>query len=355
MGYISLIINTKNLDIIENLNHFMRKKYIQWIFTVTVLLVLLIGAVILALCVGEQSFSLSEIVNIYRNPDGVEYLILANIRIPRIILGFAVGGALSISGVVLQGVYRNPLVEPYTLGISGGAALGVAITIVFGLHHILGVYTLPISGIAGAVVTIFIVYFLSLRKMYLNINRMLLIGVMISFMASSAIMFLLATTTTENLQTIIFWTMGSLDEPNELLIYGTFYTSIVGLIVFYFFSWNLNALRLGENSAKHLGVNTSRTIKILFVLASILTGVSVATVGVIGFVGLIIPHLLRSIVGSDFRILLLSSFLGGSIFIIISDVIARTIISPNELPIGVITGIIGGLMFIVVLSKRLKI
>jgi len=263
----------------------------------------------------------------------------------------AVGGALSLSGVILQGVYRNPLVEPYTLGISGGASLGVAITIVFNLNLIFGMYMLPFSGFIGAVVTTFLVYILAVRKSYYNINRMLLIGVMISFMSSSTMMFLMSTTTAENMNSIVFWIMGSLDEPNTSLVQVVFYISFTGLLLSYLLANQLNALRLGESKAKHLGVNTTFTIRALFILASVLTGVSVSVAGVIGFVGLIIPHLLRMVIGSDYRFLLIASFLGGSIFILISDIIARTIIAPNELPIGVITGMIGGIVFIIVMSK----
>ena len=281
----------------------------------------------------------------------MQQIILSNIRIPRIILGLSVGGALSLAGVILQGIYRNPLVEPYTMGISGGAALGIAIAIVSGLTTSLGAFILPIFGFIGAIITIFLVYFLSIRKGSFSISRMLLLGVMISFVASSAMMFLMSTTTAENMHSIIFWIMGSLDEANSMLLNIVLYTAISGLITAYMFARPLNALSLGESSAKHLGINAGLTIKMMFVVSSLLTGICVSVAGVIGFVGLIIPHLMRMIVGSDNRILLISSFLGGSIFVILSDIIARTIIAPNELPIGVITGMIGGVVFIVVLSR----
>jgi iron complex transport system permease protein len=145
--------------------------------------------------------------------------------------------------------------------------------------------------------------------------------------------------------------MGSLDESNMLLIKVAFYSSVSGLVLTYFFAQPLNALRLGEVKAKHLGINTNVTVKLLFFIASLLTGVAVSVAGVIGFVGLVIPHLIRLIIGNDYRIIIGSSFLGGAIFLILSDTVARTIISPNELPIGVITGFVGGLVFIVVLSR----
>ncbi|RUA06631.1 MAG: iron ABC transporter permease [Flavobacteriia bacterium] len=334
----------------------MSSKHIKQVFFIAIMFLLLITVSLLALSVGEINFTPNEILKIFKNQTGIEYMIIHNIRLPRIILGIAVGGALSLSGVLLQGVYRNPLVEPYTLGISGGASLGVAITIIFNLSFVFGVYMLPVSGFIGAVATTFLVYILAVRKNYYNINRMLLIGVMISFMSSSTMMFLMSTTTAENLNSIIFWIMGSLDEPNKILVKAVFYISLVGLATSYLMANPLNALRLGESKAKHLGVNTTFIIRAIFILASILTGVSVSVAGVIGFVGLIIPHLMRLIIGSDFRLLLISSFLGGGIFILISDIIARTIIAPNELPIGVITGMIGGIVFIIVMSRsKIKI
>jgi iron complex transport system permease protein len=305
----------------------------------------------LAIAVGEKNFSLSEIFRILSEKNSIEYTIISRIRFPRVLLGFAVGGALSLSGVILQGIYRNPLVEPYTLGISGGAALGVAISIVFGLNTVLGSYMLPISGFVGAIFIVSLIYMLSVGQNHININRMLLIGIMISFMASSAMMFLLSITTSENLNNIIFWIMGSLDEPNMFLIQLVLFTSLISLFISYLFTNQLNALRLGESKARHLGINTNFAIRFLFITTSLLTGVCVSVVGVIGFVGLIIPHLFRLFFGSDSRILLLSSFIGGGIFLILCDLIARTIIAPNELPIGVITGIVGGLVFIVVLSR----
>ncbi len=291
-----------------------------------------------------------QLPEILANKTGIEYMVLTKIRIPRLVLAIAVGGSLSLSGAILQGIYRNPLVEPYTLGISGGAALGVAIAIVFGLNT-LSFLSLPLFGFAGALLTLFVVYFLSVKRGGLSINSMLLIGVMVSFVASSAMMFLMSITTTDNLQSIVFWVMGSLDESNNLLIRIAIYSAIAGLLLTYFFAQPLNALRLGEVKAKHLGINTNITIKLLFFVASLLTGIAVAVAGVIGFVGLVIPHLVRLVIGNDYRILIAGSFLGGSIFLILCDTIARTIISPNELPIGVITGFAGGLVFIVVLSR----
>jgi iron complex transport system permease protein len=180
---------------------------------------------------------------------------------------------------------------------------------------------------------------------------MLLIGVMVSFVASASMMFLMATTSSENIHSIVFWMMGSLDEPNSGLIRFALGVSLGGLVLSMAYSRALNALRLGENKAQHLGINANSAVRVLFVIASLLTGVSVSVAGVIGFVGLIIPHIIRLIMGSDYRFLLLGSFLGGGFFLIVCDIIARTIIAPNELPIGVITGLAGGTIFIIMLSR----
>ena len=325
----------------------MRNKYKSWITFLIITIIILLTMIILSLIVGEINIFTKEIYN----PLSIQYSILTKLRLPRIILAFSIGGALSLTGALLQGIYRNPLVEPYTLGISGGAAFGISLTIVFGLHISMGGYMLSVSGFMGSLATIFLVYFLSIKNGSININRMLLIGVMISFIASSFMMLLMAITTTENINSIISWTMGSLDEPNTMLIKIMFFSSIAGLIISYFFARPLNALRLGEAKAQHLGINSAITVRILFVVASLLTGISVSVAGIIGFVGLVIPHIVRLIIGSDYRIFLIGSYLGGSIFLLISDIIAKTIISPNELPIGVITGILGGITFIVVLSK----
>ena len=245
-----------------------------------------------------------------------------------------------------------PLVEPYTLGISGGAALGVSLYIVLGTNLFGGILSIPMSGFLGALLVIMIVYSLSTRKAVLKINGLLLIGVMISFISTSLITLFMALSSTEELHGIIFWIMGSLEEPNWLLIKAVVLVSFFGLVVSYFFCFRLNALSLGEEEAQHLGINTERTKRQLLILSSVLTGCSVAVAGIIGFVGLVVPHFIRMFVGQDHRILLISSFLSGAGFLILCDTLARTVISPLELPVGVVTGILGGSLFIYALTKK---
>lgn len=317
----------------------MQKKIVGWTIWLLVLIAILLGVSILSLSVGAAGLFAQK-------------AIILEIRLPRIILAFAVGGALSLAGVILQGMFRNPLVEPYTLGISGGAVLGVCLHIILGVSRIFGAASVPLFGFLGAAVVIVLVYALSLKKGILKMQGLLLTGVMISFICSSLFMLIMAISHREDLHGIIFWIMGFLEEPNWFLIKFMLGASSVLLAISYLFCFQLNAFSLGEEEALHLGINVERTKRLLFIIASLLTGFSVSVAGIIGFVGLVVPHLMRMFVGADHRILLGSSFLSGAIFLIFCDTLARTIIAPLELPVGVITGIIGGGFFVYALNKK---
>lgn len=318
-------------------------------------LAILALAVIASLCVGVIKFSPQGIISsIFKDTDTIARSIIVDIRIPRVILGLAVGGGLSLVGVLLQGMFRNPLVEPYTLGISGGACLGVCLNIVLKGQRLLGAFSLPLAGFLGAMSVLLFLYVLSAKRGVLKIKGILLSGVMISYISSSLIMLIMAVSHTEDLHGIILWTMGSLDEPNWALVKLAGFISAIGLALSYLFCLDLNALSLGEEEAAHLGINVEKTKKILFVLASLLTGAFVAVAGIIGFVGLVVPHFMRLVVGQDHRILIVSSFLAGAAFLIFCDMCARTVIVPLELPVGVITGILGGSLFLYALARKYK-
>jgi len=331
----------------------LKTKLTGWITRIVILTSLLLGISIFSLLTGSSDIPPGKIISvILEGKTTAEYSILFDIRLPRIILGFAIGGALSLAGVILQGMFRNPLVEPYTLGISGGAALGVCLNIVFHLHRAFGILTLPLCGFSGAILVIILVYSLSMRRGILRIQGLLLTGVMISFISSSLILLIMSVCHLEDLHGIVFWIMGSLEEPNWALIKLALAVSISGLGVCYLFCLDLNAFSLGEEEAMHLGIDVEKSKRLLFIIASLLTGCSVSVGGIIGFVGLVVPHFVRMFVGSDHRILLVSSFLCGAAFLIFCDTLARTVISPLELPVGVITGILGGSLFIYALTKK---
>ncbi|MBN2040435.1 MAG: iron ABC transporter permease [Spirochaetes bacterium] len=307
----------------------------------------------LSLVIGTKDIKITDVFSIALNGKGTtEYSILFDIRLPRILMGFAIGGALSLAGAILQGIFRNPLVEPYTLGISGGATLGVSLNLVFGISRSFGILSMPLFGFLGAFFVILILYSLSLKKGVIKMNGLLLTGVMISFVSSSLLMLLQSITTAEDLQGIIFWIMGSLDESNWLLIKMCLCVSIAGLLLSYILCLDLNALALGEEEALHLGISVERSKRFFFIIASVLTGLSVSLAGVIAFVGLIVPHFLRMFIGGDHRILLVSSYLAGAGFLIFCDTLSRTIAAPLELPVGVVTGIIGGSFFVYAISRR---
>lgn len=314
--------------------------------------VVLACAGIISLCVGSAGISLKRIIPLIIEGRGsTEYTILFDIRLPRIILGLSVGGALALAGVILQGMFRNPLVEPYTLGISGGAALGVSLNIVFRLYKF-GILTLPLFGFLGALFVIVMLYLINIKKGIIRLQGLLLNGVMISFISSSLIMLIMSLSRAEDMHGIIFWIMGSLDEPNWFIIKVTAAAVIFLFVISYLFCLDLNAFSLGEEEAIHLGVRVERSKRLLFVIASLLAGFSVSVAGMIGFVGLVVPHFIRMLVGSDHRVLLPAAFLSGGAFLIFCDTLARTIIAPMELPVGVITGILGGSLFIYALTKR---
>ncbi|MEF3254461.1 MAG: iron ABC transporter permease [Deferribacterales bacterium] len=281
--------------------------------------------------------------------------ILYEIRLPRLILAISVGGGIGLSGTILQGIFRNNLVEPYTLGISGGAALGIAIGLsIKSLGIYLTVFYLPIFGFLGAILSLTIIYLIALNVDRINTNKILLVGIMISLLSSSGLMLILSISKTEELHSIIYWIMGSLDEFRNELIYINLVVSLIVLIISIFVSKWLNIIQLGSEKGFSLGLNLELIIKIVVSLASLMTAISVATAGIIPFIGIVAPHITRSFVGNDYRFLTIGSYLNGGIILVASDIIARSIISPNELPVGVITGLIGGIIFINIFRKSSK-
>ena len=279
-----------------------------------------------------------------------EKTILFSIRLPRIIFAGIVGASLSAAGVVFQGLLRNPLADPYILGISGGAAVGAIIAIITGISFI--PFGVPGMAVSGALLTIALVYGIAKTKKELHSTTLLLAGVIVNAFFSAVIMFLISTTSSKELRSAIFWLMGdlSLAEWNEIILTGSFL--MIGFIVMYSYSRHLNLIVTGEETAMQLGVNVEKTKKILLLAASLVTGVAVSVSGTIGFVGLIIPHMMRMLLGSDHRLLLPSSALFGGSFLIVADTLARTITAPAELPVGVTTAMCGAPYFIYLLRRR---
>lgn len=277
-------------------------------------------------------------------------VIIFQVRLPRIILAGIVGATLSVSGVVFQAIFRNPLADPYILGISSGSAVGAILAIISGAG--LSFLSIPAASFCGALLTIMLVLGIAGTGYRFQTNTLLLAGVIVGSFFSAIIMFLVSITQDERLHSIIFWLMGdlSLSKYNEIIIVTPFV--IIGCLIIYLHAHPLNLIVTGEETALQLGVEVERVKRLLLITASLITGVVVSVSGVIGFVGLIVPHMMRMVFGSDHRLLLPVSGLFGLSFLVVADTIARIIIAPVELPVGVITAIFGAPFFIYLLRRK---
>jgi len=281
-----------------------------------------------------------------------ERLIIMDLRLPRVLGGILVGAALSTAGVVFQGVFRNPLADPYIIGISSGAALGAALAIVLHLGFtFLGFTPVSLLAFAVALITVFLVYNLARTGSRTSTVTLLLSGLAVSIFLS-AIISILQVIAGWDLHKLIFWLMGGFSYITWGEIDSIAFMAAVSATVIYLFARDLNILSLGEEEAGHLGVNVERVKRILIIFASLITAAAVSVSGLIGFVGLIVPHIGRIIVGPDHRILLPTSLLTGAIFLTLSDLASRVIFSPLDLPVGIITALCGGPFFIYLLRKK---
>lgn len=281
-----------------------------------------------------------------------EAVILLELRVPRVLSGALVGAALALCGAVLQALLRNPLADPYVLGISSGAALGAVLAILFGLGSIaLGSYAVPAAAFSGALLTLLFVYFLARVQGRVPAQTMLLAGFIVSAFFLAIIMFLISWTSDERLFQVTFWLMGNLEYMASQPLGGICLYLLLGSAVLFSQAKDLNLVALGEETAAELGVEVERVKKVTFVFASLITGAVVSVSGLIGFVGLVVPHLVRMIWGPDHRFLLPASALTGAVLLVFADMIARTILAPSEIPVGVITAL-GGAPFFVYLLRR---
>ncbi|MBW2173655.1 MAG: iron ABC transporter permease [Deltaproteobacteria bacterium] len=280
--------------------------------------------------------------------DGAAYSIVVQIRFPRILMAASVGGALSICGVVMQSILRNPLAEPFVLGLSGGAAVGSILFILLGLSMTGGSF---LFSFAGAILTLFVVLVLSKRKGGFSTTRIILTGVIVNAFFTAFIMFVITTTSDELLHAILFWLYGDLSHSTYMNVWILSVVLSLSFGVIYLYSRYLNILGVNEELGYQLGIEVERVKYMLLILVSILTAFAVSLTGIIGFVGLIVPHLMRMAFGSDHRLLLPASLIFGGVFMMIADTAARTIISPGELPVGVITAFLGAPFFLMLMFK----
>jgi iron complex transport system permease protein len=285
-------------------------------------------------------------------------LIIVNIRLPRILLGIVVGASLSVAGASFQALLRNPLADPYVLGVSSGAAVGAIIALIAESHmaispELAGLIT-PFGAFIGAAVTIAAVYLLGMRDGQVDSSTLLLGGVITASFLTALIQLLMTTLSGSNLRGTAFWMMGDLSTPQpKSLLYLVGIGFVVAAGAIYTTSSDLNLLLAGEKEAMHLGVEVKRVRIVVYIAASLLTGLAVSVSGTIGYVGLLVPHVMRLIWGSDHRMLIPASALGGAIALVIADTLARTVVAPSELSVGAMTAMAGAPLFIYLLRRRI--
>lgn len=273
-------------------------------------------------------------------------------RLPRIILAMVVGSMLATAGTAFQGILRNPLADPYILGISSGAAVGAAaaILLVEQTSGGLGVIAIPLFSFIGAIASLLMVFLLAWNRKRETVSLILAGIVVQSFLG--AVLSFAVTISGHKIRTIVFWMMGSLASPGWNDVFFLLPYLIIGFLIIFMYYRNFNLLTLGEEAAHHLGMNVEKTKIIALVAASLLTASAVSVAGIIGFVGLVVPHMLRILTGPDHKTLIPASLLGGAVFLLWSDTLARTLIPAIEIPIGVITALAGAPFFGYLLKKR---
>ena len=329
------------------------------------LLLLIVLAAFFTSGIGPLDVSYKTILQLWLSPlhpawavgidDTVRYIVI-HVRLARIVLSLAVGGALALAGAVYQGVLLNPLADPFTLGVSTGAAFGASLAIIAGVGgiHLLGISALPVAAFAGALMALYLVYVLGRMDGRIHVTTLVLAGIIVSTFLSACIS-LIKSLHEDSVSTIVFWIMGSLSGKSWTHVFLVLPYLVLGGAVIFWYMRELDLLSLGDIQAQHLGVDVQRMRFYLLLASSLITAAAVAVSGVIGFVGLVVPHLVRLAIGPRHRRLLPAVLLLGGLLVLISDTIARSLLSTGEeLPVGVVTAILGGPFFCYLLLHRKK-
>jgi iron complex transport system permease protein len=329
-------------------------------------IILLVVSFLLCLGIGAVELPVKDIVRIllHRLPwvgdiitptwSAAHEQILIKVRLPRIVLGMLVGASLAVAGSGFQGVLRNPLADPYTLGVSSGASVGAAVLIYFGMQYsLVGVWTLPVVAFFTGILTLWGVLSLARDGGKIPTNSLILSGVVMQSFLGAIVSFLTAMSQ-ETINEILFWTMGGLSFRGWSYTLMLLPYVLVGLIVIWGSARSLNLLALGERQAAHMGLHVERLKLSTLIVSTLLTAAAVSVSGVIGFVGLVIPHVIRLITGPDYRLIVPLSALGGAIFTMWCDTVARSILAPTEIPLGVVTAFIGAPFFAYLLHRNKK-
>ena len=319
------------------------------------LFLLILGVFTLAITIGSVNIPLGDFFNVLirsENVSRVYSVIVWELRMPRVITAFLVGAALSVSGAVMQSVLRNPLASSFTLGVSSGASFGAAMVIFIGISSL---FMLPFFGFIFSIGTIVLVVIFSKSiDGRMENNTIILVGMVLSLFINSIVTLMMALQR-EYMQRLIFWQMGSFADRNWTTVFILSPIIIIGCLFIFKYSRELDIMTFGEEQAQLMGVNLSRVKWILLLLSAALTGSAIAFVGIIGFVDLVSPHIVRRVFGSNHRIVIPLSAVVGGIFMILCDLIARTVVPPGELPVGVVSALIGAPFFAYVFFNKRKI
>lgn len=303
--------------------------------------------VLAALSIGVRVITPGDMIDIFSGrSDSIDYAILVKLRLPRVLLALVIGASLAVSGTVFQSVLKNPLADPYIIGVSGGAALGATAGIVLNA----GPYAVAVAAFAGSIAAITAVYLLS-KRMLLGSSALILSGIALGFILSSAVLLVYALSRSDQIHRALLWLMGDLSGARYDLLNVLGGVSLILIMAVMAFHKHLDIISMGHRFSRNLGV-TEGNIRLLFWIASLLAAISVSLAGVIGFVGLIVPHLMRNIFGPGHLRLVPLSAVGGALFLMASDAIGRSLASPFEIPVGIITGFLGGAFFLLHLIRR---
>lgn len=347
----------------EQATHKKQSRTVKTAVTLIVMVIILMIAGIVGVSLGPISIPFKETILIFLhklhviNYDGFteqQWVVITEVRLPRVIVASLVGAALAVAGVSMQGLFRNPLVEPGYIGVSSGAALGAVCSIFFGWSAISS-WFLPISAFLGALFATSVILLIWKATRQQSIAVLLLLGIGINSFFSAVMNVMVATSKNEQeLRSIVYWLQGGLEARTWEHVSIIAIPIIAGSILLLFFGSKLNMMLLGEDHARTSGINTRLTRNIVLTIAAFITGAAVAVSGVIGFIGLIVPHILRLIIGPDHRLLLPASAFGGAAFLIFADLISRVIIQPITLQVGVVSALIGAPLFIVLILRSYK-
>jgi len=318
------------------------KKFSAFLSLGVILFLSLLLTIFIASLLGSEKLSFFEL-------NESQQAILFDIRLPRILVGACVGASLAVAGASLQSLLRNPLAEPYLLGVSNGAALGTMLAFAFFAQI---EFARPIMAFAGASLATFAVYQMAKSRAGMNTERLVLSGVIVTTFLSSIIVLLTSLLDAAKLRSFTFWLLGDLSQATKNGFYLTSIVAILGTIILSSQAKALNLMMIGERDAFDFGVEVKKTRLIVFGTASALVGISVAASGSVGYVGLIVPHLVRLAIGSDNRLVVPFSAIVGAIFVVLADTIARVAIAPRELPVGAITALVGAPLFIYLLRRN---